>query len=98
MDLVDFEALLIRAKLARRLVAQSELKGEEALLMIVAPSDELLKASLDLVEQTGVREDTTLLYGRSHDVPSQRRSTPYSTPGQVRGAIVRIDDLVNVMK
>lgn len=90
MDMVDLEAMMVRAKAVRRLIKNGTLTGEEALALIVVPPLNLLEASRERVGETGVSQDTIDLFAAR---AAARR--PQADPGHVRGNIVTLDELVS---
>lgn len=53
MKLSSIEAMLVRAKVARKLVDSHQLDGYAALRIVVAPTPDALEASLSVARETG---------------------------------------------
>lgn len=62
MDIVDLEAMLVRARRVRRLIYNGTLTGEQALSLVVAPPPQLLAASLETARENGVSNYTKELF------------------------------------
>ena len=55
---------MIRAKAARKLVRNKELRGPEALALVVLPTPELQEQSMRVAREKGIHADTIRFFGR----------------------------------
>lgn len=53
MDTIEIEAMLVRADGAKRLVKEQDIDFYEAIILIVAPTEEVLSASMQAAAASG---------------------------------------------
>jgi hypothetical protein len=89
MDMLEHDAMMIRANVARRFIKNKDLPGPVALAMVVAPSKTLLDASLAAAK-------SRVATRRSAPSPSPvaARRSPAQTPSPPKSQVVTLDELV----
>lgn len=95
MDQLELEAMMIRARVARRFIRERELSAVDGLGMIVAPTKRLLEASLEAARRSGGARDhphgRTALVTAGLPTPPEHLVTTIDdlvlqlSPGHVRG-------------
>lgn len=85
MELLDIEALLIRAHHARRLIDRGELRGIEGLALVVVPPADVLAASRQAASAKGASKEALDWFGRRTGSPTPKKAgTKTGVPSEAR--------------
>jgi hypothetical protein len=85
MELLDIEALFVRAHAVHKMLRNGQLRGIDALALVVAPPTGLLEASKEIAERRGISEEAIQLNNTPPDMSGDTRAATWcSAPSPSR--------------